>query len=44
MIFVNGTGVKFGGVNDTSIIEGHVCELSINFFQKNIFTMFFLIV
>lgn len=25
IIFVNGTGGRFGGMNDKSVIEGHVC-------------------
>lgn len=32
VIFVNGIGVRFDGVNDESIIKSHVCELSIDFF------------
>lgn len=31
---VNSTGVRFGGVIDKFIIEGHVCELSIDFFHN----------
>ena len=41
MIFVNGTGVKFGGVNDTSIIEGHVCNYLLIFFKiKHLYCIF----
>ena len=41
MIFINGTEVKFGGVNDTSIIEGHVCNYLLIFFKiKHLYCIF----
>lgn len=32
IVFVNGTGVRFGTVINKSIVKGHVCELSIDSF------------
>lgn len=42
IVFVNGTGVKFGRVTDKSVVESHVSEWSIDSLtMKNIFTVFF---
>lgn len=32
IVFVNGRGVRFDRVINTSIVKGHVCELSIDSF------------